>query len=137
MIWDCRTYELKKMASDQMLSVEEMQTIADATGAKSGKNSMPPVSWLNAISFSRDGRLVIGGGADSIIRVYESESVKLVGVLIPPGCPFFEFIWPPFYPSSDRWPFHLGSLNSIALSPDGGTLAIGNVDGKIRLFTLK
>jgi WD40 repeat protein len=136
-IWDCRTYELKKTASDQMLSVEEIQTIADSTSAKFGKISTPPVSWLNAISFSRDGRLVIGADAVSVIRFYESGSVKLVGVLTPPGWPFFESFMPPFYPSSDRWPFRLGSLNSLALSPDGGTLAIGNVDGKIRLLTLK
>jgi WD40 repeat protein len=36
-----------------------------------------------------------------------------------------------------RWPSHPGLLNSMALSPDGKTLAIGNFDGKIRLFTLK
>jgi len=36
-----------------------------------------------------------------------------------------------------RWPFHAGSLNSLALAPDGKTVAIGNADGKIRLITLK
>src|SRR5215510_14965362 len=173
--WDCRTYELKKMASDQMLSVEEMQTISDATTVKSGKNSIPPISWLNAISFSRDGKQIIGGSGDSIIRLYESESVKLVGVLKPHGWPIFNQYAPTFgpipvvvfrtsdnekqFPDSDvdrqgsdvyhsinwgtsvrwrgRWPFHPGSLNSMALSPGGKTLAIGNVDGKIRLLTMK
>jgi WD40 repeat protein len=165
-IWDCHTYELKKMASDQMLSIEEMQTISDATSSKSGKNAMPPISWLNALSFSRDGRQIIGGSGDSIIRIYESESVKLVGVLKPRGWPFFNTMMT-FYnpisssglPASDidrqnriihgglnrgmgvirlgRWPFHPGSLNSMALSPDGKTLAIGNFDGKIRLLSLK
>jgi WD40 repeat protein len=164
-IWDCRTYELKKTASDMMLSVEEMQTIADATSAKSGKNPAPPVSWLNVISFSRDGKQVIGGSGDSIIRFYDSESAKLVGVLKPPGWPFFNsfaMIYPtrgadstatpvhspppPFIRGPDvglllrmrrRWPFHSGSLNSMALSPDGRTLAVGNSDGKIRLLVLK
>src|SRR5262245_12092675 len=159
-IWDCRTYELKKMASDQMLSVEEMQTIADATNSKSGKNAMPPVSWLNAISFSRDGKQVIGGSGDSIIRFYDSESAKIVGVLKPHGWPFINSSMPaydargetiPGLPDIDRtipstprglgarrlpvgmmrgrWPFHAGSLNSLALAPDGRTLAIGNADG--------
>ena len=173
--WDCRTYELKQMASDQMLSVEEMQTISDATTAESGKNSIPPISWLNAISFSRDGKQIIGGSGDSIIRLYESESVKLVDVLKPHGWPLFNQYAPTFgpipvvvfrtsdnekqFPDSDvdrqgsdvyhsinwgtsvrwrgRWPFHPGSLNSMALSPGGKTLAIGNVDGKIRLLTMK
>ena len=165
-IWDCHTYELKKMASDQMLSIEEMQTISDATSSKSGKNEMPPISWLNALSFSRDGKQIIGGSGDSIIRFYESESVKLVGVLKPRGWPIFNTLMTFYDPSSGsgpttldidrqnriihrglnrgmgvirlgRWPFHPGSLNSMALSPDGKTLAIGNFDGKIRLFTLK
>jgi WD40 repeat protein len=165
-IWDCHTYELKKMASDQMLSIEEMQTISDATGSKPGKNEMPPISWLNALSFSRDGKQIIGGSGDSIIRFYESESVKLVGVLKPRGWPIFNTMMTFYDPSLGsgpatldierqnriihrglsrgmgvirlaRWPFHPGSLNSMALSPDGKTLAIGNFDGKIRLLTLK
>jgi WD40 repeat protein len=165
-IWDCHTYELKKMASDQMLSIEEMQTISAATSSKSGKNDMPPVSWLNALSFSRDGKQIIGGSGDSIIRFYESESLKLVDVLKPRGWPFINTIMTFYDPSSSsglptseidsqnriihrglnggmgvirlgRWPSHPGLLNSMALSPDGKTLAIGNFDGKIRLFTLK
>jgi WD40 repeat protein len=159
-VWDCRTYELKKIASDQMLSIEEMQTISDATSGKSGKNAMPPISWLNAISFSRDGAKIIGGSGDSTIRLYESESLKLVAVLKPRGWPVLNTYMPsPTSRSSRspsdidrphrginrgmgvmfraRWPFHPGSLNSMALSPDGRTLAIGNVDGKVRILTFK
>ena len=164
-IWDCRTYELKKTASELMLSAEEIQTIADATSAKSGKNPLPPVSWLKAISFSRDGEQIIGGSGDSIIRFYDSESAKLVGVLKPPGWPYvktFAMIYPTtgadsaappdfrpppatirgddvglFLRMRGRWPLHGGSLNSMALSPDGRTLAVGNSDGKIRLLVLK
>jgi WD40 repeat protein len=157
-IWDCRTYELKKSASDQVLSVEEMQTIADAADAKSGKNAMPPVSALNAISFSRDGKQLIGGSGDSIIRFYDSASAKIVGVLKPNGWPFLSSFTPAFSPTpnlglpnidmifrgSGPWrmppgmrPSYANSLNSLALAPDGKTLAIGNIDGKIRLITLK
>lgn len=167
-IWDCRAYRLTKMASDQMLSFEEMQTIANATGAKSGKNAMPPVSWLNAISFSRDGKQIIGGSGDSIIRLYETESARIVSVLKPHGWPIVSVLGfnadltgrpgsgqsiidrqrpvGPLGPDGrrvpfgitmrGRWPFHAGSLNSMALSPDGRTLAIGNADGKIRLMNL-
>jgi WD40 repeat protein len=158
-IWDCRTYELKHMASDHMLSVEERLTISDAAGSKSGKNAMPPVSWLNAISFSRDGKQVIGGSRDSIIRFYDSESAKIVGVLRPKGWPLISYrtpldapiYRPPGVGESSRGEGSLtispgelrivepyaGSLNSLALSPDGKTLAMGNADGKIRLITLK
>jgi WD40 repeat protein len=151
-IWDCHTYELKNTASDHMLSIQEMQTIADAAGPKSGKNAMPPVSWLNAISFSRDGKQVIGGSRDSIIRFYDSESAKIVGVLKPKGWPIFissapTLNSPTFRPldglrttSEDmrsRLQMYVSSLNSLALSPDGRTLAMGNADGKIRLITLK
>ena len=162
-VWDCRTFGLKKMASDHMLSVEEMQTIADATNAKSLKNSMPPVSWLNAISFTHDGKQIIAGSGDSIIRLYDSESVKIVGVLKPRGWPILRSFISTYSSIGNsaatptgamiprgpagrgmnpvmirgRWPYHPGSLNSLALAPDGRTIAIGNSDGKIRLITLK
>jgi WD40 repeat protein len=161
-IWDCRSYELKKTASDHILSVEERETLAEAANDKSGKNALPPVSWLNAISFSRDGKQVIGGSGDSIIRFYESESARIVGVLKPKGWPFFTSFTPatdPHFfpdPSQSTGParreynplgtsaeaarsryMQANSLNSLALSPDGKTLAIGNVDGKIRLIALK
>jgi len=166
-IWDGRTYELKKTVSDQMLSLEEMQTIADATGAKSSKNAMPPVSWLNAVIFSHDGKQIIGGSGDSIIRLYDSDSARIVGVLKPRGWPIVSDFNPPddSIERADaspvisrpgtfgrrgsargiptrammrrRWPYHPGSLNSLALSPDGKTLALGNADGKIRLLSLK
>ena len=128
--------------------------------ANPGKNAMPPVSWLNAISFSRDGKQVIGGSRDSIIRFYDSESAKIVGVLKPKGWPLISSRLPldaPIYRppgvgeisrGEGSWrttiedmriglEMYAGSLNSLALSPDGKTLAMGNADGKIRLITLK
>jgi hypothetical protein len=90
--------------------------------------------------------------------IYDSEFAKIVGVLKPQGWP----IVIPFIQSTTfrqqavgeisrgydgwetsidgmrhGWPVKLDSLNSIALAPDGRTLAIGNADGKIRLITLK
>src|SRR5262249_989 len=131
-IWDCRTYELKKMASDQMLSLEEMRTIADATSAKSGKNAMPPVSWLNAISFSRDGKQAIGGSGDSIIRFYESESVKIVGVLKPHGWPLFSSFIPAYDPTehSGSAPPIGGSSPIITRRPGGRGIPIGMTRGR-------
>ncbi|MBL8189521.1 MAG: WD40 repeat domain-containing protein [Acidobacteria bacterium] len=165
-IWDCQTFKLKKTASDYMLSMTEIETITEAAGGKSGKKAIPPVSWLVAIAFSRDGKQLVGGSNDSVIRFYDVESATITGLLKPRGWPLLNPLsafFDPFRQSSletptydasignrsngplmgpsptmmslmNRWPLHPGSLNSLAVSPDGKVLALGCADGKLRLL---
>lgn len=178
-LWDSQTYALKRSASEYMLSLDEMQTIADATGGKASKQAIPPISWLNALVFSADGKSLIGGGGDSIVRFYDVESCKLSQVLKPRGWPIQSGWIPPNSVRGPRrrdsididdnpiidssvgattgpdlwnlgsrmytdrmqnraleWPVLPGALNSMALSADGKTLALGNADGKVRLLFL-
>lgn len=171
-LWDCQTYTLKKTASDYMLSAAEIGSLSEAAGGK-GKRALPPVSWLVNISFSRDGKQLIGGSNDGVIRVYDVNSATITSVLKPRGWPLFdprsqrfelfrrlpsEFPAPdpPTYdasvgsttnnpmrgsaismtPLTNSWPFHSGSLNSLAVSSNGKTLALGCADGKLRLIVL-
>src|SRR5262245_49959687 len=170
-------------------------TLWETGGWKLARRLRGSSAPIRVLAFSQDGRSIAGGAGLmdggrgtavedefkcevflwDIIRLYESESVKLVGVLKPHGWPIFNQYAPTFgpipvvvfrtsdnekqFPDSDvdrqgsdvyhsinwgtsvrwrgRWPFHPGSLNSMALSPGGKTLAVGNVDGKIRLLTMK
>jgi WD40 repeat protein len=143
-IWDIQTYQLKRSASDHKLSLEEIQTIQDAAGGKGAKQAILARSWLNAILFSNDGKEVIGGAGNGTIRFYDSGSLEISRVTNPRDWPIAPRVFSvePIEPGGrwrtiTRWPAYYGLLNSMALAPDGKTLAMGNADGKIRLMILE
>lgn len=168
-IWDARTFDLKKTASDYLLSVSELESMSETEGRRIGKRGIPPVSWLVGINFSCDGKQLIGGSNDGIIRFYDVESATITSVLKPNGWPVFDTppssfdrqeYSLPANPSFDArinpniprdvltdsryreviyspWPHYSGTLHSVAISPDGKTLALGNFDGKVRLMILE
>jgi WD40 repeat protein len=144
-VWDTQTWEVLYTSSEFLISYEELEMLAQATGGKRGKEAYPKVSWLNALTFSRDGKHIIGGGGDGIVRFYDAESGKLLHVLKPRDWPIWgwdqTWDWSVFsLPQRAQlrpWPTYHGTLNSMALSRDGTMLATGNKDGKIRLLSLE
>lgn len=160
-IWDAHTFQLARMASEFMISAEEIETISDGAGRKKAKDTLPRISWLTALAFSPDSKTVIGCGADAILRFYQADSGKISYILKPHDWPIMS--WNTFWGFGDPASFGLGMpsgsmpgrmgmpirfpasglaaarggvLNSMALSPDGKALAIGGADGKIRLMGL-
>jgi WD40 repeat protein len=143
-IWDIQTYQLKRGASDHKLSLEEIQTIQDAAGGKGDKQAILAMSWLNAILFSNDGNEVIGGAGNGTIRFYDADSLEITQVTKPRDWPIVPHVFSvePIEPGGywrtfTRWPVYYGLLNSMALAPDGKTLAVGTADGKVRLMILE
>lgn len=143
-LWDMQTYQLKRSASEHKLSFEEMQTIQDAAVGKGNKQAILAMSWMNAILFSNDGKRVIGGAGNGTIRFYDADSLKITWATKPRDWPIVPRLLSvePIEPGGRwrtfvRWPVYYGFVNSMALSPDGKMLAMGNADGKIRLMILE
>src|SRR5688572_3124641 len=72
-------------------------------------------SHVLAVIFSRDGKRLISGGMDALIKVWAWPSLELEGTL----------------------QGHDKSVNCLALTgPDGNTLLSGSTDGTVRLWPL-
>ena len=81
-----------------------------------------PVIWfaflgkegdVTAVSFSPDGQLIISGGKDGTIRLWNRETHKLKRVMLS----------------------HRGGVSSVKFSPDGQFLVSGGQDGLLRLWS--
>lgn len=150
-IWDTQTWQMRRQASEYMISYDELETIADSAGKKKAQDALPRISWLSALVFTKDSQTIIGSGADGILRFYQTESGKISHVVKPRGWPIMS--WDSFWMMGDPSMFNFGitppatiinmragrgsAMGSIALSPDGKTLATGGADGKIRVMVLE
>ncbi len=140
-IWDMQTFHQLRTASEYMISYDELASIAEKSDKKKPKDMLPSISWLSGIVFTKDGEQIIGCGGDGIIRVYDTGTGKINHIIRPRDWPITSWDQPwnssgiAFAFTYRRPPFY-GLLNSIALSPDGATLATGGADGKIRLMSL-
>lgn len=74
----------------------------------------------SALVFSADGQMLV------LASRWKRDALRIVHL---PSCTVYKN-WP-----TDRTP--LGRVSSIALSPDGGLLAVGNEQGKIRLWEIR
>ncbi|MFN7931399.1 MAG: hypothetical protein U0Y68_26400 [Blastocatellia bacterium] len=159
-IWNAQTFQLARTASEFMISAEEIESITDSAGRKKAKDALPRISWLSALAFAPDSKTVIGCGADAILRFYQTDTGKISHVLKPRDWPIvpWNVFWgmggPPMFGSGLPQPPMVGrievpmrpppsmglgrggALNSMALSRDGKTLAIGGADGKLRVMNL-
>src|SRR3989338_6059898 len=70
---------------------------------------------IRSLSFSPDGNIIVSGGLDRTIKLWDAHKMSLLTTLSG----------------------HTGSVNSIAISPDGGLLASGGDDKIVRLWDIK
>lgn len=77
---------------------------------------------VNAIAYSPDGKTIVSGGADGTVRLWDVATGKQKANL--PHESWINFLFPWLNPS----------VNSVAYSPDGKTVAAIGMDGKLRLW---
>jgi WD40 repeat protein len=76
----------------------------------------PTGGGVDAVAFSRDGKLLASAGADGNIRLWDPATEQMVGAPLPAD-------------TGTR-----GGVNGVAFSPDGKRLASPDADGKVRLW---
>jgi U3 small nucleolar RNA-associated protein 18 len=97
--------------------VEEQQADQRPKPARMFDQLTTPISHLE---FSEDGQMLVMSSR------WKKNALRLVHL---PSCTLYRN-WP-----TDKTP--LGRISSVALSPDGGYLAVGNEQGKIRLWEIR
>lgn len=131
----------KRLGSDRWVAIgsssgivniydrKEWSNHGDASDAKdqSIPRSPKPVRTFDQLTtpishlvFSADGQMLV------LASRWKRDALRLVHL---PSCTVYRN-WP-----TDRTP--LGRVSSVALSPDGGLLAVGNEQGKIRLWEIR
>ena len=73
---------------------------------------IPTFSWVRSLGFSPDGKTLVSGSYDPIVRLWRVDDASLL----------------------QEWQGHTGWIRSVSFSPDGQMLASGSFDGKIRLI---
>jgi hypothetical protein len=70
---------------------------------------------IEALAFSRDGRMIAAGGSNGTAQVSGADDARVIATLSMPGA---------------------GSVFALGFAPDGKAIAAGGLDGKVRLFSL-
>ena len=68
-----------------------------------------------AVVYARDGKSIFTAGRDGVIRRVDAESDAIL----------------------EQWQAHEDAILSLAVSPDGSTLASGDWSGKVKLWKVK
>ncbi|MBP0018166.1 MAG: PD40 domain-containing protein [Cyanobacteria bacterium SBLK] len=87
---------------------------------------------VRAVSFSRDGQLLVSGGLDGAIKIWNWHNARLLNTLIRPSP---EYPWD-FSALASWFDSSVGSIWSIAISPDKKLLVSGDSDGSIKMWDI-
>jgi WD40 repeat protein len=79
--------------------------------------------WVLCLAFSSDSRILASGGHDGTVRLWDVSAAKKISDII---------AQPPPAPKTVTGP--APSVSALAFSPDGKTLALGNMEAQIHLF---
>ncbi|GET37768.1 WD-40 repeat-containing protein [Microseira wollei NIES-4236] len=144
-LWDVRTSRLRQTLGSSLVALRtscvafspDGQTLAtghfDAAirlwHLNSGKQlrTLRGHGWdVNSVTFSRDGRFLVSGGIDGAIMIWNWRNGERIRTLNRPS---------DFFDSMVSWfDRSVGSIRSVAISPDGHTIASGGSEQPIKLW---
>ncbi len=82
-----------------------------------------PVSWVNSLTISRDGRWLASAGWDATVRLWDLSAMKEARRFVSPRTPLGAFATRVY--------------NSVAISPDGSLIAAGGFGGRVDVWNAK
>jgi WD40 repeat protein len=110
------SYLMASASYDQTVQVWEIDRAsaiaADPALHIQRRHSLPHPQRVAALAFSPDGRILVTGGADHLVRLWDIASGQLRHV----------------------WSGHTGEVRSLAFSPDGRWLASASFDQTVRVW---
>ncbi|MCB0192032.1 MAG: CHAT domain-containing protein, partial [Anaerolineae bacterium] len=114
--WLTRTEAMTKPFITLQADAVLRQAIAQA-GQRSWRSTMP---WrdtdrgsVRAVAISPDGRQIVTGGDDRMVRVWSAETWEMLR----------------------QWRGHTLTVNAVAISPDGRQIVTGGYDGTVRMWS--
>ncbi|MBW4492277.1 MAG: CHAT domain-containing protein [Oscillatoria princeps RMCB-10] len=146
-LWDADTRRLRQTLGSSLLvlTVETLAFSPDGQILASGnfdptinlwdlntgkvRSTLNAHGWqVNSIAFSADGQILVSGGWDNTVKIWNWRREELLNTFNGPSD------WAGFLVTWFRFSIYVGRIYSVAISPDGQTVASGGYEHPVTLW---